>query len=55
MNRVIGRVVNSLTRSLRGDGCLNNDLSEIQKNLVIGYPRVNFSVCSYSPLVSSAM
>ncbi len=27
MNRVIGRVTNSLTRSLRGDGYVHNDLT----------------------------
>ena len=52
LNRLISQLVSSMTTSLRFDGPLNVDLAEFQTNLV-PYPRVHFTLCSYSPAVSA--
>merc|ERR1712137_71665 len=51
LNRIIAQVVSSLTASLRFDGALNVDMSEFQTNLV-PYPRIHFTLASYSPIIS---
>lgn len=50
MNKVIGRIMNSNTKSLRGNGSLHTDLGEFHTNL-IPYPRLNFVISSYSPFI----
>jgi tubulin alpha len=50
LNRIIAQVYSSLTASLRFDGALNVRISEFQANLV-PFPRANFMLCSYAPIV----
>ena len=52
INRLIAQVVSSITASFRFSGDLNVDLTEFQTNLV-PYPRINFLLSSYSPLIAS--
>ena len=52
LNRLIAQVISSLTASLRFDGCLNTDIMEFQTNLV-PYPRIHFTLASYSPIISA--
>jgi len=52
LNRMIAQVISSLTTSLRFDGALNVDLTEIQTNLV-PYPRIHFMLTSYAPVLST--
>jgi tubulin alpha len=50
LNRLIAQVVSSITASLRFDGALNVDLTELQTNLV-PYRRVHFPIVSYAPFI----
>ncbi|KAL4932175.1 tubulin alpha chain [Aspergillus undulatus] len=52
LNRLIARVVSSLTTSLRFNGALNVDLNEFQTNLV-PFPRIHYPLISYAPVISS--
>ena len=49
---VFGKVISSLTASLRFDGALNVDFNEFQTNLV-PYPRIHFMLTSYAPIISA--
>merc|ERR1712173_224596 len=51
LNRVICKVVSSMTASLRFDGELNVDLGEFQTNLV-PFPRLHFMTTALAPVVS---
>ncbi|RNA03424.1 tubulin alpha-3 chain [Brachionus plicatilis] len=51
LNRLIGLIVSSITASLRFDGALNVDLTELQTNLV-PYPRIHFLLAKYAPIIS---
>jgi tubulin alpha len=51
LNRLVAQAVSSLTASLRFDGHVTVDLYEYEKNLV-PYPRLHFTVASYSPVIS---
>ncbi|KAI3124173.1 hypothetical protein CBS147326_8402 [Penicillium roqueforti] len=53
LNRLIARVVSSLTTSLRFNGALNVDLNEFQTNLV-PFPRIHYPLVSYAPVISSS-
>merc|ERR1719418_19507 len=53
LNRVISKVVSSMTASLRFDGELNVDLNEFQTNLV-PFPRLHFMTTSLAPVISAA-
>eukprot|EP00959_Pyramimonas_sp_CCMP1952_P008225 171896-Pyramimonas_sp.AAC.1 len=52
MNRLLAQILSSLTAPLRFDGALNVDAAEFQTNLA-PYPRINFMLSSYAPVVSS--
>jgi len=52
LNRIIAKVVSSMTASLRFDGELNVDLGEFQTNLV-PFPRLHFMTTALAPVVSS--
>merc|ERR1739838_196296 len=51
LNRVIAKVVSSMTAALRFDGEANVDLGEFQTNLV-PFPRLHFMTTSLAPVVS---
>ena len=51
MNRLISKVVSSLTASLRYDGYLNVDMTEWVTNTV-PYPRINFLTSAFAPIMS---
>merc|ERR1712176_858672 len=51
LNKVIAKVVSSMTASLRFDGELNVDLGEFQTNLV-PFPRLHFMTTALAPVVS---
>merc|ERR1712176_182755 len=51
LNRIIAKVISSMTASLRFDGELNVDLGEFQTNLV-PFPRLHFMTTSLAPIVS---
>ena len=54
MNRLIAKVVSSMTASLRFDGALNVDLSEFSTNLV-PFPRINHLTTAFAPLMTQEM
>jgi tubulin alpha len=49
LNRLIAKVISSMTASLRFSGELNVDLSEFQTNLV-PFPRLHFMISSMAPV-----
>merc|ERR1712223_1304867 len=51
LNRIISKVVSSMTASLRFNGELNVDMNEFQTNLV-PFPRLHFMTTSLAPLVN---
>merc|ERR1712165_433396 len=51
LNRIIAKVVSSMTAALRYDGELNVDMNEFQTNLV-PFPRLHFMTTSLAPLVN---
>jgi len=51
LNMIIGKVISSMTASLRFDGELNVDLGEFQTNLV-PFPRLHFMTTALAPVVS---
>jgi len=51
LNKVIAKVISSMTASLRFDGELNVDLGEFQTNLV-PFPRLHFMTTALAPVVS---
>merc|ERR1712048_292836 len=51
LNMIIGKVVSSMTASLRFDGELNVDLGEFQTNLV-PFPRLHFMTTALAPVIS---
>merc|ERR1712026_519118 len=51
LNRVISKVVSSMTAALRFDGELNVDMNEFQTNLV-PFPRLHFMTTSLAPVAS---
>merc|ERR1711988_533375 len=53
LNRIIAKVVSSMTAALRFDGELNVDMNEFQTNLV-PFPRLHFMTTSLAPVVSTA-
>jgi len=53
LNRVISKVISSMTAALRFEGELNVDLNEFQTNLV-PFPRLHFMTTSLAPVVSKA-
>jgi len=52
LNRIIAKVVSSMTAALRFDGDLNVDMNEFQTNLV-PFPRLHFMTTSLAPIVSN--
>jgi len=52
VNRIISKVVSSMTAALRFAGALNVDLNEFQTNLV-PYPRLHFMTTSLAPVISA--
>jgi tubulin alpha len=52
VNRIIAKVVSSMTAALRFAGDLNVDLNEFQTNLV-PYPRLHFMTTSLSPVINA--
>jgi tubulin alpha len=50
LNRIISKVVSSMTASLRFEGELNVDMNEFQTNLV-PFPRLHFMTASISPII----
>merc|ERR1711981_408140 len=53
LNRIIAKVVSSMTAALRFDGELNVDMNEFQTNLV-PFPRLHFMTTSLSPVISKS-
>ena len=53
LNRLICKVISSMTASLRFDGELNVDLNEFQTNLV-PFPRLHFMITSMAPTTTQA-
>merc|ERR1712027_20676 len=51
LNKIISKVISSMTASLRFDGELNVDLGEFQTNLV-PFPRLHFMTTALAPVVS---
>jgi len=51
LNRIIAKVVSSMTASLRFEGELNVDLNEFQTNLV-PFPRLHFMITSMAPVTT---
>jgi len=51
LNRIIAKVVSSMTAALRFDGELNVDMNEFQTNLV-PFPRLHFMTTSLAPVLS---
>merc|ERR1712223_2307839 len=52
LNRIIAKVVSSMTAALRFDGELNVDMNEFQTNLV-PFPRLHFMTTSMAPVISN--
>jgi len=53
LNRIIAKVVSSMTAALRFDGELNVDMNEFQTNLV-PFPRLHFMTTSLAPVTSAS-
>merc|ERR1712025_509134 len=53
LNRVVSKVISSMTAALRFEGELNVDLNEFQTNLV-PFPRLHFMTTSLAPIISSS-
>jgi len=53
LNRLIAKVISSMTASLRFEGELNVDLNEFQTNLV-PFPRLHFMTTSLAPVTTQA-
>jgi len=51
LNRIIAKVVSSMTAALRFDGELNVDMNEFQTNLV-PFPRLHFMTTSLAPVIN---
>jgi len=51
LNRIIAKVISSMTAALRFDGELNVDMNEFQTNLV-PFPRLHFMTTSLAPIVN---
>merc|ERR1712087_200827 len=51
LNRIIAKVVSSMTAALRFQGELNVDMNEFQTNLV-PFPRLHFMTSSFAPVVN---
>jgi len=51
LNKIISKVISSMTASLRFDGELNVDLGEFQTNLV-PFPRLHFMTTALAPVIS---
>jgi len=51
LNKIIAKVVSSMTAALRFDGELNVDLGEFQTNLV-PFPRLHFMTTALAPVIS---
>merc|ERR1719242_416261 len=51
LNKVISKVISSMTASLRFDGELNVDLGEFQTNLV-PFPRLHFMTTGLAPVIN---
>jgi len=51
LNRIVSKVVSSMTAALRFDGELNVDMNEFQTNLV-PFPRLHFMTTSLAPVIS---
>merc|ERR1712038_613349 len=52
LNRIIAKVVSSMTAALRFDGELNVDMNEFQTNLV-PFPRLHFMTTSLAPVIDA--
>merc|ERR1712223_1652802 len=52
MNRIIAKVISSMTAALRFEGELNVDMNEFQTNLV-PFPRLHFMTTSLAPVLSA--
>merc|ERR1712117_443781 len=52
LNKIISKVVSSMTAALRFDGELNVDMNEFQTNLV-PFPRLHFMTTSLAPVISN--
>merc|ERR1712113_1262210 len=53
LNKIIAKVVSSMTAALRFDGELNVDMNEFQTNLV-PFPRLHFMTTSLAPVISKS-
>merc|ERR1711945_10841 len=52
MNRIIAKVISSMTAALRFEGELNVDLGEFQTNLV-PFPRLHFMTTALAPVINA--
>lgn len=52
INRLTANVLSAMTVSMRFEGPLHSDFSQVQTNLV-PYPRIHFPIISYAPILSS--
>merc|ERR1712038_1678548 len=52
LNKIIAKVISSMTASLRFDGELNVDLGEFQTNLV-PFPRLHFMTTALAPVINA--